>query len=81
MGTPVVSFDHGGISEVVTHERTGLLAPEGDSPALAANLLRLLRDDATWAEFSNNGRNEVHGRFDIVQQTAKLEEIYAQVLA
>jgi colanic acid/amylovoran biosynthesis glycosyltransferase len=81
MGTPVASFNHGGISEAVTHRRTGLLADEGDSKGLAANLLRLLRDDVLHTELTRNCRREVYERFDIVRQTAKLEEIYAQVVA
>jgi colanic acid/amylovoran biosynthesis glycosyltransferase len=80
MGTPVVSFQHGGIPEVVRHGHTGLLAPEGDSAALAQHLLRLLRDDVSWKEFSDNGRQWVREAFDLARQTRGLEEIYRRVL-
>ena len=59
--------------------RTVVVGP-ADSRALAANLLRLLRDDQTMAEFSSNCRREVHERFDIIKQTAQLEAIYSQLL-
>ena len=79
MGTPVASFRHGGISEVVVHGCTGLLAPEGDSKSLTDNLLRLLRDDQLWNQFSTEGPPWVRGKFDITKQTAELEAIYEQV--
>ncbi len=43
-GIPVVASDVGGIPELVTHERNGLLFPPGDASALAAALLRLARE-------------------------------------
>ena len=80
MGTPVASFRHGGIAEVVKHGKTGLLAPERDSKMLGENLLRLLRDHATWIEYSQNSVQWVRERFDIERQTVQLERIYRQVL-
>jgi len=66
---------------VVTHERSGLLAREGDTRTLAANLLRLLRDDRLWADLSEFGCIDMANRFDIVKQTAQLEEIYRQTIS
>jgi glycosyltransferase involved in cell wall biosynthesis len=43
-GTPVVSTAAESIPYIVEHEHTGLLSPVGDSEALAANVIRLLRD-------------------------------------
>jgi colanic acid/amylovoran biosynthesis glycosyltransferase len=80
MGTPVASFRHGGISEIVRDGSTGLLAPEGDTEGLAANLLRLLRDDALWRELSGNGVRSMRTSFDIQKQTAVLEDIYLDVM-
>jgi colanic acid/amylovoran biosynthesis glycosyltransferase len=80
LGRPVVSFRHGGIPEVVRHGHTGLLAPEGDSAALAQHLLHLLQDDACWQELSGNGRQWVREAFDLARQTRGLEDIYRSVL-
>ena len=43
-GMPVVAFDTGGISSMVEHAVSGLLVPVGDNEALAASIVRLLRD-------------------------------------
>jgi colanic acid/amylovoran biosynthesis glycosyltransferase len=81
MGTPVASFRHGGIPEVVLHGETGLLAPERDGNALAANLLRLLVDDCLWRKLSARGPGWVHEVFDLCKQTSHLEKIYEDVVS
>jgi glycosyltransferase involved in cell wall biosynthesis len=43
-GLPVVATRVGGIPDLIQHEVTGLLAPVGDVPALAAAVTRLLDD-------------------------------------
>ncbi len=76
MGTPVVTFNHGGIPEVVLHEETGLLADECDANGLALHLSRLLEDDNLWNRLSEQGVALVGERFDVKRQTSKLEELY-----
>jgi glycosyltransferase involved in cell wall biosynthesis len=41
-GVPVIAADAGGMAELVTHERDGLLFAHGDAAALAAALRRML---------------------------------------
>ena len=79
MGTPVVSFQHGGIPEVVHHGRTGLLAPEGDSNILANHIETLLDDDEFWTRCSQEGMAWVRTRFDLKMQIKQLEQLYASV--
>ena len=79
MGTPVVSFQHGGIPEVVHHGRTGLLAPEGDSNSLANHIETLLDDDEFWTRCSQEGMAWVRTRFDLKMQIKQLEQLYASV--
>jgi colanic acid/amylovoran biosynthesis glycosyltransferase len=79
MGTPVVSFQHGGIPEVVLHGETGLLAPEGDSHKLAEYLVQLLENDQIWQQFAKRGISWVQKQFNLKPQTRQLEAIYQQV--
>lgn len=46
VGLPVVSSEHSGIPELIEHNVSGWLAPEGDAQALAAILLRLSQGEA-----------------------------------
>jgi glycosyltransferase involved in cell wall biosynthesis len=81
VGTPVVSFAHGAIPEVVRHGQTGLLCSEGDIGALAASLRSLLDDSALWTLMSRKARAWVHERFDIAGQTEALEMLYDNCVA
>jgi colanic acid/amylovoran biosynthesis glycosyltransferase len=78
MGTPVVSFRHGGIPEVVLHEETGLVAEERNVTDLATQLSRLLEDNALWSRLSEQGVAVIRERFDLERQTSELEKLYLQ---
>lgn len=79
LGTPVVTFQNGGIPEIVLDEKTGLVAEEGDANGLAVRLSRLLEDDALWSRLSENGIAMIGERFDVRRQTSQLEALYGQV--
>jgi glycosyltransferase involved in cell wall biosynthesis len=57
-GTPVVTTSPECMPYLVRHERTGLLSPIGDEKALAANVIRLLRDPALAARLRENAHRE-----------------------
>jgi colanic acid/amylovoran biosynthesis glycosyltransferase len=79
-GTPVASFAHGGIVEAVADGKTGLLAPERDSLALARNILQLLDDEELWRRFSLAAYERVKAEFDVKVLAGRLEEIYDELL-
>jgi len=57
-GTPVVTTSPESMPYLVEHERTGLLSPVGDERALAANLVRLLREPELASRLANNAYEE-----------------------
>jgi glycosyltransferase involved in cell wall biosynthesis len=57
-GTPVVTTSPECMPYLIQHERTGLLSPVGDEKALAANVIRLLRDPALAANLAQNAHSE-----------------------
>jgi L-malate glycosyltransferase len=57
-GTPVVSTAPEGIRYLVRHEETGMLSAVGDSDALAANAIRLLRDPELAGRLARNAHRE-----------------------
>ena len=81
LGLPVVSTHHSGIPEAVSDGETGLLSAEGDRPALAANLSRLLADEALRDRLGRQARALMVAKFDLRTQTARLEQIYDEVAA
>ncbi len=57
-GTPVVTTSPEAMPYLVEHERTGLLSPVGDDKALAASVIRLLRDHALAISLAENAYRE-----------------------
>lgn len=60
-GTPTVASDSPGLRESVVHDRTGLLYPHGDIPALAAALERLAADAGEVARLGAAAREFAQG--------------------
>ena len=80
-GVPSVGTDMGGIRETIVNGETGFLVPERDTAALAARMGELLADAGLRQRMGAAARLRVEQKFDIVRQTAALEEIYDGLLA
>ncbi|HEY3665926.1 MAG TPA: glycosyltransferase family 4 protein [Polyangiaceae bacterium] len=81
MKKPVVAFDNGGTPEVVEHEKSGLLSPQDDVPALAANLRRLVNDPELRRRMGEYGRQRVEARFVPERLAHDVGHVYEQVLS
>ena len=79
-GVPVVATYHSGIPEAVMDGETGFLVAEKDDRALAEKLDLLLGDRALGRRLGSRGRELIEAKFDIRQQTAKLEDIYRSLI-
>jgi glycosyltransferase involved in cell wall biosynthesis len=73
---PVVATSVGGIPEVVSHERTGLLSRPEDPGAAAANLMRLLDDPGLRSRMGKAGRKAVEEKFDLRASVAEVVSFY-----
>ena len=62
---PVVASRAGGVSEIVTHGKTGYLVPPGDASELAATVNRLLADPGQAEEVARAGRADAEARFTV----------------
>jgi len=72
---PVVSTRLAGIPELVVDGQTGILAPPGDSTAIAHALEQLLRDAELRSRFGQAGRGRIEQHFRIEQTVAPLIEM------
>lgn len=77
-GLPVVSFDTGGIGEIVEHGSTGLLAPEGDVDALVDAAGRFIDDPALVSKMGERGRQRARRLFDRDVQGPRLAGVLAE---
>jgi glycosyltransferase involved in cell wall biosynthesis len=80
MGIPVVSTMHAGIPEIISNEQNGILTPERDHRALSSALSRILEDRELWERFHLAALRRIDKHFNLNTQTAKLEEIYSELL-
>jgi glycosyltransferase involved in cell wall biosynthesis len=78
LSRPVVASDVGGIPEVITDGATGLLVPPHDADALAAAIVRLLRDHPYADTLGRAGHDMVHDRFDIGTMVGLVQQIYEE---
>jgi phosphatidylinositol alpha-1,6-mannosyltransferase len=61
---PVIGASAGGVSDVIINEKTGLLIPPGDIKALAAGILRLLRNTSEATTMGLYGQKLVNIRWN-----------------
>jgi glycosyltransferase involved in cell wall biosynthesis len=80
MKKPVVALDNGGTPEVVEQGRSGLLAPAGDVPALARNIVALLKDSGLRARMGAYGRSRVLDYFNAQRMARDAAEAYEAIL-
>ena len=80
-GTPLIASDCGGPAELFENERSGLLVPNRDVPAMAAAIGRLAASAELRAQFAAAGRVFVRRKFAPANTYEALGRLYRQVLA
>jgi glycosyltransferase involved in cell wall biosynthesis len=80
-GLACVTTPVGGIPELAVHERTALLVPPRDPPALAAALLRLAENEGLRRELGEASRKHCVEGFTFERMLDRMEGIYRDVAA
>ncbi|MCC3376494.1 N-acetyl-alpha-D-glucosaminyl L-malate synthase BshA [Cohnella sp. REN36] len=79
-GVPTIGSIAGGIPELVKSGETGFLSPIGNTDEMAANAVRLLSDEALYAQFREACLHRARTAFCNDLITAQYEQIYYNVL-
>jgi colanic acid/amylovoran biosynthesis glycosyltransferase len=79
VGVPVISTAIAGLAEAVIDERTGLVVPARDPPALADAIERLLADPELAVRIAAAGRQHVERRFNLVRAVTELRSLFGEV--
>jgi glycosyltransferase involved in cell wall biosynthesis len=77
---PVVATRAGSIPETIVDGETGLLVPPQDDEALAAAIVRLLRDDDLRARLAEAGRALVEAEFSVERVVERTLDAYRRFL-
>ena len=79
-GTPMVSFDIGGVPDLVRHNITGYLAKPEDIQDFSNGIVQLLEDDQLRQNMSKNCRAIAISEYSLELQAKRYIELYEQVL-
>lgn len=77
--TPVIAAVSGGIPEIIEHNWTGWLIPQGDEAALADAILYLGRRPEVRSKLTVQGQNHVASYFAADRYLADLEAFYSSI--
>ncbi len=80
-GRACVASDVGGLSELITHEKDGLLVPPEDPRALSESIARLTNDVSLRESFGKKAREKAARNFSIEESVTKTMEVYREVIA
>jgi L-malate glycosyltransferase len=78
---PIVATTAGGIPEIVEDGVNGLLVPPRDHTALAAAIVRALKDGELRQRMGDAGLTRVNARFTVERMVAETASVYAAVAA
>jgi len=79
-GTPVITFNTGGVPELVDQMKTGYVADYKNSDDLANGVELFLRDDSLSEKAGILARQRVEDNFTLDQQVDSYLKLYAQIL-
>lgn len=79
-GRPMIATDVPGCRAIVSHEKTGLLVPKGESAPLAQAMRTLAEDAALRARMGAAARQSAEQRFSAARVTAQFESLYLSLL-
>lgn len=79
-GVAVVASEVAGIPQVISSGETGLLVPEKDPEALAAAIVRLLREPELRARLGQEARKRVEEKLNWPAVARQFERVYVQTI-
>ena len=80
-GIPVAATAGGGLPEIVSDKKTGLLVPVGDASALAEAILTLLSDGPFADRLAKTAQARTREEFSAGQMAQQYIEVYREVLS
>ena len=78
-GRPIVASKVGGIPDLISQGKNGLLVPPADPKALARGIALLIEDPDTRRQMGDNGRT-MAARFGSNSMVQKIDRLYRELL-
>ena len=81
LGTPVISTDCGGMTELITHNKEGWVIPRRNAEAIATSIISFLKlDPEEIDEVRKAARKKVEKDFNEEQMVTEMVNLYKSVL-
>ena len=77
---PVIATNAGGVPEIITHGKDGLLFPSRDIPALAGLIMQMVRDTNLRQQLAQAGHHTAIERFLVGRMVDETEAYYQRIL-
>jgi glycosyltransferase involved in cell wall biosynthesis len=78
-GIPVAAYDIAGIDQLISHEKTGLLAELGDKETLKTYWEKLLYDQAFATEMAENAKQFVYDNYSAQRMAAQYSDLFEEM--
>jgi len=79
-GVPVVATNVGGVTDIITHEKNGLLVAPEDTDSMTDAVMRLLKDDELSEKIAVCARSDVEQRYTLDLMLERTLEVYEKAL-
>lgn len=79
MGIPVAAYDIPGIDQIISHEKTGLLATLGDTETLSLYWEKLLFDNELATELADNARHYVQTHYSAQRMADEYLDLFKHI--
>ena len=76
-GKPVIGTDIGGITDIIIHNKSGLLVPQRDAAAIANAVSAIFSNQNGAQKLGQQGYTHVHANFSWPSVISKFNEVYA----
>ena len=74
-GLPVISTDHNGIAEVISHGEEGLLVKENDIDLMAQFMIQMIENPALADELGRRARSKIEMNFEMTKVIGNLYDV------
>ncbi len=77
---PVIASDVGGISELVSNQKTGFTVPRADPESLSQSIRQLITNDTLRADMGFEGRRAYEQRLSIQRMMSQTHQVYTETI-
>ena len=80
MNVPVIATNVGGTSEIIAHNKTGILIDRHSPELIEKYIQDFIKNKSFYYQLTENGAEVVKKHFDFNLRTKKLEQLYIDLL-